>query len=75
MVNITVENDIMSTFILLLIHDIRHDFNYNIWTPTLINFMNTNTDLIKLKEEWARSMKLRDLLPWQEQQQEQDLDL
>ena len=47
---ITVENDIMSTFILLLIHDIRHDFNYNIWSPTLISFMNTNEDLKRLKE-------------------------
>ena len=35
-------NYVMLEFILLLAHDIRHDFNYGRWSATLIEFINSD---------------------------------
>ena len=40
-----VGNYVMLTFILLLIHDLRHDFNYKRWNKKIITFINKTEKL------------------------------
>ena len=42
-----VGNYVMLTFILLLIHDLRHDFNYKRWNKKIITFIN-NTEKLRV---------------------------